>query len=93
LKHLDRFYNNTDTPWVTLTWTKLYNNNHTPPQARSLVGSFWWKKIMKLFNTFKALAKCNPTRGNTDLLWSGTWTDQPLKDKYPQLYSYSRKPK
>jgi hypothetical protein len=55
IKHLDRFYNNVDISWVTLTWTKLYSNTQTPPQARSPVGSFWWKEILKLFKQFRNL--------------------------------------
>jgi hypothetical protein len=40
IKHLDRFYNHADIPWVKLTWSKLYANNNTPPHARSPIGSF-----------------------------------------------------
>jgi hypothetical protein len=82
-----------DVPWVNLTWSKLYSNNQTPPQARSPLGSFWWKEILKLFRTFKTFSVCNPIKGHSDLFWAGAWTVQPLKDKYPQLYSYYRKPK
>jgi hypothetical protein len=34
-----------------------------------------------------------PNRGNTELVWSGSWAGQTLKEKYPQLFSYSTKPK
>jgi hypothetical protein len=27
------------------------------------------------------------------LFWTDIWIDQPLKDKFPQLYSFTRKPK
>jgi len=27
------------------------------------------------------------------LFWAGTWTGQPLKERYPQLFSFNRKPK
>jgi hypothetical protein len=74
MKHLDEFYNNADTPWVTLTWSKFYSNTQTPPQARSPVGSFWWKEILKLFNTFKTFSTCNPIMSNSDMFWAETWT-------------------
>ena len=93
MKHLDRFYNNANIPWVTLTWSKFYSNIQTPPQARCPIGSFWWKEIPKLFKNFKTFSTCNPIRGNSDLFWAGTWTGQPLKERYPQLFSFNRKPK
>lgn len=55
MKYLDKFYNSSDLPWVTLTWNKFYSDSQTPPQARSLVGSFWWKDVLKLFDNFRNL--------------------------------------
>jgi hypothetical protein len=49
MKYLDKFYNHANIPWVSLTWSKFYSNTTTPPQARSHVGSFWWKEVLKLF--------------------------------------------
>ena len=37
--------------------------------------------------------KCDPSRGNTDLFWSGSWSHTPLKEKYPHLFSFCKKPK
>lgn len=48
---------------------------------------------MKLFPKFQAIATCNPSRGNSVLLWADVWVDQCLQDKYPQLFSFARKPK
>jgi len=93
MKFLNKFYNNADDPWVTLTWSRFYSNNQTPPQARSPVGSFRWKDIMKLFDKFQSLVVCNPNRRNTTLFWSDIWVDQTMKDKFPQLFSFTRKPK
>lgn len=95
LKFLDKFFNKSDIPWVKLTWSKLYANKQTPPQARSAVGSFWWKEIMGLFGKYQAMAICKPNSGDTVLFWSQIWTgqDQALKDLFPQLYSFAKKPK
>jgi hypothetical protein len=73
MKHLDKFYNNAEIPWVTLTWIKLYNNSQTPPQSRSLVGSFWWTDILKLFKHFKTFLICIPNKGNSEMFWDGNW--------------------
>ena len=40
MKFLDKFYNEAEIPWVSLTWSKFYSNLQTPPQARSPIGSF-----------------------------------------------------
>jgi hypothetical protein len=83
MKHLDKFYNHANVPWVSLTWSKFYSNTNTPPQARSPVGSFWWKEILKLFRQFKQFSFCVPNKGNSDLLYDGNWSGEPLKEKYP----------
>ena len=90
MKFLDKFFNNADIPWVNLTWTKLYSNNQTPPQARSPVGSFWWKDILKLFSKFQEMSICHSSKGNSVRFWSDSWDNEVLKDKYPQLYSFTR---
>lgn len=93
MKYLDKFYNRADVPWVSVTLSKFYANTQTPPQSRSLVGSFWWKDIIKLFDKFQKLAISNPNSGNTALFWSETWAGQAFKDIYPQLFSFTKKPK
>jgi len=93
MKFLDKFVNHANVPWVSLTSDKLYSNNQTPPHATSPVGSFWWKDVLKLFSKYQELAVCYPNRGNTVMFWSDQWDGQALKDKFPHLYSFARKPK
>ena len=61
MKFLDKFYNNAELPWVSLTWNKFYANAQTP-QARSPVDFFWRKHYGKqgLCRVFPTLpsAKC-----------------------------------
>lgn len=52
-KYMDKFFNKADIPWVSLTWSRFYSNKQTPPQARSPVGSFWWKENLKLFDKYQ----------------------------------------
>jgi hypothetical protein len=51
------------------------------------------KKILKLSGNFRLLAKCNPRKGNSVMLWQDNWAVEPLQFKYPQLFSFTRKPK
>jgi hypothetical protein len=64
---------------------------HPPPHNRSPSGSFWWKDIIKLFSKFKEFAICQPNAGNSVSLWKDNWTGEILKNKYPELFSYSFK--
>jgi hypothetical protein len=41
LKHLHKFFNKVDVPWIDLTW-EVYYSSPLPPQARGPQGSFWW---------------------------------------------------
>lgn len=93
LKFLDKFYQKSDIPWVELTWSKLYANNQIPPQTRGPVRSFWWKEIMNLFEDFQTLTSCKPNKDDTVVFLNQTWPrhDQPLKDLYPQVYSFTKK--
>jgi hypothetical protein len=95
LKFLDKFYSKSDIPWVQLTWSKLYANNQTQPHVSILVGSFWWKEVIGLFNKFQTMARCKPNRGGTILFWSQIWIghDQPFKELYPKLFSFTKKPR
>jgi hypothetical protein len=40
MKHLHKFYNHADIPWVHLTW-ELYYSSALPP-TRPIEISFWW---------------------------------------------------
>ena len=46
LKHLHKFYNRENIPWVNLVWSKYYTNK--VPHAAREVGSFWWKDKAQL---------------------------------------------
>lgn len=93
MKHLDKFYSNADLPWVKLTWSKLYSNTQTPPHARSHVGSFWWKDVLKLFEKFKYFTICTANRGNFVMLQGDNQSGSILKNSLPQLFSFTRKHK
>ncbi|XP_073353741.1 uncharacterized protein [Aegilops tauschii subsp. strangulata] len=58
LKHLHKFYNKVDVPWVTLIWNSYYD--HGVPQATANAGSFWWRDVLKLHEAYTAIAssKC-----------------------------------
>ena len=54
-----------------------------------MVGSFWWKAILKLLPTYKQQAKCNPGIGDTTLFWTDRWKDQTLQLQLPELFSFA----
>lgn len=55
-----------------------------------MVGSSWWKAHLKLLPTFKEILSCKGGSGHTIKLWHDIWIDQPLKWKFPELYSFAR---
>lgn len=91
IKHLDKFYNREDLPWVELIWHAHYVSKI--PHAEGLCGSFWWRDVMKLVDNFREVVSIQPGRGDTFLFWSDKWilagSDQPIKERYPRLYSYA----
>jgi len=55
MKHLQKFYNNDNIPWVQLIWIKYYIGkiHHSSRE----VGSFWWKDVLRLSTLFRGIAK------------------------------------
>jgi len=53
-------------------------------------GSFWWKDILNLLDTFESLSKVDVQNSQTCLFWQDNWMQQPLKLDYPELYSFAK---
>ena len=54
LKHLDKFYNHAEIPWVQLTWEKLYANTSTPTTRNVLFFDIlFMSKYMELMSHLK----------------------------------------
>ena len=53
LKQLHKFYNHRDIPWVDLVWNTYYDG--LVPHASGPCGSFWWKDVMNLVPTYRAV--------------------------------------
>jgi hypothetical protein len=89
LKHLHKFYNHEDLPWVKHTWQCLYSNS-VVPQIKRPIGSFWWRDVMSHSKNFLMIATCNVGRGNSVCFWSHTWNLGVLKWKFPHLFSFAK---
>jgi hypothetical protein len=74
--------------WVKLTW-ELYYPSALPP-ARPIEISFWWRDCLKVLPTFKNLVVCTFAQGNSILLWKDKWTDVPLQEAWPHLFSFAK---
>jgi len=87
LKHLDKFYNKRDLPWVHLIWNSYYTG--VVPHLACEVGSFWWTDIMRLHPFFRGIALCRPGVGDTISLWDDLWDGKVPMQAYQRLYSFT----
>lgn len=89
LKHLDKFYNRKDIPWVKLIWQKYYSEGQVPHET-TVKSSFWWRDIMSYSDHYKGIAQCKIGDGKTVMLWSDLWNGHYLQQELPRLYSYAK---
>ena len=90
MKHLYKFMNRFDVPWVQLIWKAHYQNNKLP-QVQAACGSFWWKDILALWENFCQLTKCKQEDGRTIRFWKDKWRDVIPEMAYPHLFSFAKK--
>jgi hypothetical protein len=89
LKHLDKFYNKRNIPWINLIWNTYYSKGEVPHASKDK-GLFWWKDLLKLCDTYRGIAKCSLGDGSTFLFWYDIWNDHLLQDKLPRLFSFAK---
>ena len=65
IKHLHKFYNKANIPWVSLLWDSYYDG--VVPHATVLCGSFWWKDIFKLADNYRVVASVSVNKGDSVL--------------------------
>jgi mannosylglycoprotein endo-beta-mannosidase len=87
MKHLHKFYNKANLPWVKLLWEVYYANALPPSRFRDI--SFWWRDCLKSLSDFKSLAKCSVGVGSSVLLWSDSWNTVPINLQLPHLFSFT----
>jgi hypothetical protein len=90
LKFLDKFFNRHNIPWVNLIWNTYYSNGELP-QLENERGSFWWKDLVKLHDSFKGIANCSIGNVSTVKFWSQVWNGKLLEHKFPRIFSYAKK--
>ena len=91
IKHLFKFFNKKDVPWVQLIWDSYYHSS--APQVTKLCGSFWWRDVLKLYEKFCLLATPQVHAGDTMVFWLERWQIDnriiALKDRFPRLHSFA----
>ena len=68
MKHLNKFYNKEDVPWVSLVWNSYYHER--VPHATEICGSFWWKDVAKFMESFVDVSLIKLVIGDSVLLWN-----------------------
>jgi hypothetical protein len=88
LKQLHKFYCKADVPWVKLVWS-LYAP-HVAPHAQSSRGSFWWRDVFSLIDTYRSITSCKIGDGQSVLFWKDFWRgDELVCNKFSRLHSYA----
>jgi hypothetical protein len=82
MKCLHKFFNRVNISWVNIIWDTHYSNSL--PSTKP-VGSFWWKDILKVQDSFKEIAQVEIGNGKSTLLWHDRWNGQRLSEKFPEL--------
>jgi hypothetical protein len=88
LKHLHKFYNNEDIPWIHLVRDAYYHQ--VVPHAVVLTGSFWWKSIISLSDEYRSITKCEVGNGSSVLFWSDLWKDDLLTPTFLGFFPMPR---
>lgn len=78
-----------DIPWVHLVWETHYSNGKLPSHVKK--GSFWWRDILKLLDTYKGIASVSLNNGRTCMLWSDLWNGIVPSQSYLELWSFAKK--
>ena len=91
LKNLHKFYNRLDIPWVHLILESYYSDASLPTPSKRK-GSFWWKDILKLIDSFKGLAMIHVSDGATCLFLDDLWNSRVPRLSYPELFSFAKDP-
>ena len=90
IKHVSKFYNKVDVPWVHLICNTYYHGR--VPHATTFCGSFWWRDICKLMDKFRMVCTVHVHRGDTVLFWSDSWSlgdsSIPLDQRFARLFSF-----
>ena len=57
-----------------------------------LCGSFWWRDVFKLADSYRAIPTATVNQGDSILFWSDSWilhnSNRPLRDRLPHLFSF-----
>ena len=89
MKHLHKFFNKEDVPWVKLVW------RHYPegvPQSAAPCGSFWWRDVIKLAPIYFGFCIVQVGSGDTVRFWSDCWNGRAFHQQFPRLFSFALNP-
>jgi hypothetical protein len=88
MKHLHKFFNRANLPWVNLVWKLYYESALPPAKARDI--SFWWRDCLKSLPSYKGIASIFVGSGASILLWHNKWHGASLQGQFPHLYSFAK---
>jgi hypothetical protein len=88
LKHLHKFYNHEDIPWVHFVRDAYYYQS--VPHVLVLFGSFWWRSVISLSEEYRSITSVTIGNGCSTLFWSDLWKKEAFDSKFSRLYSFAK---
>lgn len=89
MKHLDKFFNKWNLPWVKMLWNKYNDNNTLPPHATLEKKLILVKGYFPLIPLYMTITTIQINKGDTALLWKDQWCDNIMELVCPSLYSFT----
>jgi hypothetical protein len=71
---------------VQIIWEKYYSQSLP---GSKMEGSSWWRSHLGLFEDYKSNSYCKLGNGQATLLWHNKWSEEPLKEIFPELLSFA----
>lgn len=90
LKHLHKFYNRANVPWMQLVWDRYYPDGKLQRFITNFKGSLWWRDLLKLLGSYKRMAMATIHSGSSCFFWLDLWGGQVLQHTFLELFSFCR---
>lgn len=88
MKHLDKFYDKKNLPWVGMNWINIIK---IQAFHHMLITGMFWNDIFRLIPLFKAISEIQFGRRDTILFLEDQCNRKIMKSPFPTLFSFVKR--